>query len=124
MQNSYQNTILSLKLNRIRLVVCLEDNIFIHNISDLKLIHTIKHIPHNPTGLIALAANSERCFLSYPAKNTSGEINIFDALKLESKLTISAHDNPIVSMTFNLDGTKLATASEKVKSFIFFLLDN
>ncbi|KAI2804924.1 WD repeat domain phosphoinositide-interacting protein 2 [Blomia tropicalis] len=112
-QNSYLNTILAVKLNRHRLVVCLEESIFIHSISDLKLIHQIKHIPRNPNGLIALAPSSEQCYLAYPAKNVSGEVNIFDALKLENKLTIAAHDNPLVSMTFDPQGTKLATASEK-----------
>ena len=114
-QNSYLNTILAVKLNRQRLVVCLEESIFIHNISDLKLIHTIKHIPPNPNGLIALAPSSDQCYLAYPAKNTCGEVNIFDALKLENKLTIAAHDNPIVSMTFDSQGAKLATASDRVR---------
>lgn len=122
-QNSYQNTILAVKLNRQRLVVCLEESIFIHNISDLKLIHSIKHIPRNPSGLIALAPSSDQCFLAYPAKNTTGEVNIFDALKLENKLTIAAHDNPLVSMTFDSQGIKLATASERVclSCLIYFI---
>ena len=114
LQNSYLNTILAVRLNRNRLVVCLEESIFIHNINDLKLIHTIKHIPPNPSGLIALAPSTEQCYLAYPAKNTTGEVNIFDALKLENKLTIAAHDNPLVSMTFDSQGTKPATASERV----------
>ncbi len=114
------NTILAVKLNRQRLVVCLEDSILIHNISDLKMIHTIKHIPLNPQGLIALSPSNDPCYLAYPAKNTTGEVNIFDAFKLENKLTIAAHDNPLVSMTFDSQGTKLATASDKVNALTQF----
>lgn len=113
-QNSYLNTILAVKLNRLRLVVCLEESIFIHSIHDLQLIHSIKYTPPNPNGLIALSPCNERCYLAYPSRNTSGEVCIFDAQKLENKLTIAAHDNPLVSMTFDSLGTKLATASEKV----------
>ncbi|KAF7489279.1 WD repeat domain phosphoinositide-interacting protein 2 [Sarcoptes scabiei] len=112
-QYSYCNTILAVKLNRLRLIVCLEENIFIHNIKDLNLVHSIKHVSSNPNGIIALAPSNERCYLAYPARNTIGEVNIFDADKLEDKLTIAAHDNPLVSLTFDSQGIKLATASEK-----------
>src|SRR5699024_4291837 len=112
-ESSYMDTILAVKLNRQRLVVCLEESIFIHSMSNLDLIHTIKHTPRNPNGLIALAPSNEFCYLAYPASNTAGEVNIFDAYHLENKLTIVAHDNPLASMTFDSQGAKLATASER-----------
>ncbi|XP_046916085.2 autophagy-related 18a isoform X2 [Dermatophagoides farinae] len=110
---SYTNTILAVKLNRLRLVVCLEDSIFIYNITDLKFIHSIRQTQRNPNGIIALASSSEQCYLAYPAKQDKGEVNIFDAHKLDNKLTIAAHDNPLVSLTFDTKGTKLATASDR-----------
>lgn len=121
MKHSYFNTILAVKLNRKRLVVCLEESILIHNINDLQLLHTIKQTARNPKGIIALAPTDERCYLAYPAKNTTGEVNIFDAQKMENKLTIVAHDNPVVSLAFDSLGYKLATASERVKFLLFFL---
>ena len=36
-QYSYSNTILAVKLNRARLVVCLEEALYIHNIRDMKV---------------------------------------------------------------------------------------
>lgn len=33
-----------------RLLVCLEESIYIHNIKDMKLLKTILDIPANPTG--------------------------------------------------------------------------
>ena len=112
--NSYTNTILAVKLNRQRLIVCLEDCIHIHNIRDMKLLHTIKDTPPNPNGLCALSANSDNCYLAYPANNVSGEVNIFDAQNLQNKVLITAHDNPLAAIAFDSNGLKIATASEKV----------
>ena len=39
-QYSYSNTILAVKLNRARLVVCLEEALYIHNIRDMKVTAT------------------------------------------------------------------------------------
>ena len=114
---SYTNTILAVKLNRLRLIVCLEDSIFIYNITDLKFIHSIRQTQRNPNGIIALTPSNEQCYLAYPAKQDKGEVNIFDAHKLDNKLTITAHDNPLVSLTFDTQGTKLATASDRVCCF-------
>lgn len=110
---SYSNTILAVKLNRARLVVCLEESLYIHNIRDMKVMHTIRETPPNPTGLCALSTSSENCFLAYPGSNTIGEVQIFDADNLQAKTMIPAHDNPLVALAFNATGTKIATASEK-----------
>ncbi|XP_030317973.1 WD repeat domain phosphoinositide-interacting protein 1-like [Calypte anna] len=47
---SYSSNILSIRLNRQRLVVCLEESIYIHNIKDMKLLKTIVDTPPNTTG--------------------------------------------------------------------------
>ncbi|XP_073890463.1 WD repeat domain phosphoinositide-interacting protein 2 isoform X14 [Macaca fascicularis] len=47
---SYSNTILAVKLNRQRLIVCLEESLYIHNIRDMKVLHTIRETPPNPAG--------------------------------------------------------------------------
>ncbi|KAG7236398.1 hypothetical protein INR49_000986, partial [Caranx melampygus] len=47
---SYPNNILAVKLNRQRLVVCLEESIYIHNIKDMKLLKTLLNTPTNPSG--------------------------------------------------------------------------
>ncbi|CAG2160445.1 unnamed protein product [Oppiella nova] len=123
--NSYANTILAVKLNRQRLIVCLEESIYIHNIRDMKLLHTIKDMPSNPNGLCALSPNSDNCLFAYPAANTSGEVNVFDAQNLQNKVLITAHDNPLAAIAFDSNGTKIATASEKVGTVIrvFNVLD-
>ncbi|XP_015909703.1 WD repeat domain phosphoinositide-interacting protein 2 isoform X2 [Parasteatoda tepidariorum] len=110
---SYSNTILAVKLNRQRLVVCLEESLYIHNIRDMKVLHTIKDTPPNPSGLCVLSVCNENNYLAYPGSSSIGEVQIFDALNLQAKSMIPAHDNPLAAMAFDPTGTKLATASEK-----------
>jgi len=112
-QYSYSNTILAVKLNRARLVVCLEESLYIHNIRDMKVLHTIRDTPPNPKGLCALSINSDNCFLAYPGSTTTGEVQLFDAFNLQAKLMIPAHDAPLAAIAFNPSGSKLATASER-----------
>ena len=120
---SYPNTILAVKLNRQRLIVCLEESIYIHNIRDMKLLHTIKETPPNPNGLCALSANSDNCLLAYPANQSNGELLIFDAQNLQNKLNIAAHDNPLAAIAFDSTGLKIATASEKVIQQLFSVMN-
>ncbi|XP_055638724.1 WD repeat domain phosphoinositide-interacting protein 2-like isoform X2 [Toxorhynchites rutilus septentrionalis] len=107
---SYPSDILSVKLNRSRLVVCLVDSIYIHNIRDMRLLHSIKNMPSNPAGLCTLSLSSH---LAYPISTAAGELQIFDAGNLTSRLKIKAHDSPLSAMNFSFNGTLLATASEK-----------
>eukprot|EP00914_Ancora_sagittata_P018045 GHVO01035613.1.p1 GENE.GHVO01035613.1~~GHVO01035613.1.p1 ORF type:complete len:427 (+),score=26.57 GHVO01035613.1:132-1412(+) len=110
---SYSNTILAVRLNRLRLVVCLEESLFIHNIRDMKVLHTIRDTPPNPAGLCALSNSNDNCFLAYPGSSQIGEVQIFDAVNLRAVTMIPAHDNPLAAMAFNSTGTRIATASEK-----------
>uniref|UniRef100_A0A1B6DMR4 Uncharacterized protein n=1 Tax=Clastoptera arizonana TaxID=38151 RepID=A0A1B6DMR4_9HEMI len=110
---SYSNTILAVKLNRARLIVCLEESLYIHNIRDMKVLHTIRDTPPNPFGLCTLSINSDNCFLAYPGSNTIGEVQIFDAVNLQAKTMIPAHDSPLAALSFSPTGSRLATASEK-----------
>ncbi|XP_018563857.1 WD repeat domain phosphoinositide-interacting protein 2 isoform X2 [Anoplophora glabripennis] len=110
---SYSNTILAVKLNRARLVVCLEESLYIHNIRDMKVLHTIRDTPPNPLGLCALSIDKENCLLAYPGSSTIGEVQIFDAIHLHAKTMIHAHDSPLAAIAFSPSGTRIATASEK-----------
>lgn len=47
---SFHSPILSVKMNRKRLIVVLESQIFVYDISNMKLLHTIDTIP-NPEGM-------------------------------------------------------------------------
>lgn len=67
-----------------RLIVCLEESLYIHNIRDMKVLHTIRDTPPNPAGLCALSTDSDNCFLAYPGSSTIGEVQIFDTVNLVS----------------------------------------
>ncbi|XP_067100761.1 WD repeat domain phosphoinositide-interacting protein 1-like [Osmerus mordax] len=110
---SYSNNILSVRLNRQRLVVCLEESVYIHNIKDMKLLKTLLNTPSNPTGLCALSVNHGNSYLAYPGSATVGEIIVYDANNLSTMTMIPAHDSPLAALTFNASGTKLASASER-----------
>uniref|UniRef100_A0A8D0MF33 WD repeat domain phosphoinositide-interacting protein 2 n=1 Tax=Sus scrofa TaxID=9823 RepID=A0A8D0MF33_PIG len=110
---SYSNTILAVRLNRQRLVVCLEESLYIHNIRDMKVLHTIRETPPNPAGLCALSINNDNCYLAYPGSATIGEVQVFDTINLRAANMIPAHDSPLAALAFDASGTKLATASEK-----------
>lgn len=107
---SYPSNILSVRLNRSRLVICLNGSIYIHNIRDMKLLHSIRHIAPSDAGLCALSLNSH---LAYPISTTTGELQIYDAGDLAVKIKIKAHESPLSALNFSPNGVLLATASEK-----------
>ncbi|XP_055630210.1 WD repeat domain phosphoinositide-interacting protein 2-like [Toxorhynchites rutilus septentrionalis] len=108
---SYPHPILAVKMNRTRLVVSLETSIYVHDMSDMEIVHIIENIPPNPAGLCALSTDSDYCFLAYPSSATTGEMRIFDAIYLLTKHLIPAHDNSLVAIAFSPKGTEVATAS-------------
>ena len=79
----------------------------------MKVVHTIRDTPPNPTGLCALASNSDHCFLAYPGSAQRGEVQIFDAVNLNAKIMIPAHESSLAAIAFSPAGTEIATASEK-----------
>ncbi|KAK2081931.1 WD repeat domain phosphoinositide-interacting protein 2 [Saguinus oedipus] len=111
---SYSNTILAVKLNRQRLIVCLEESLYIHSIRDMKVLHTIRETPPNPAGLCVLSINNDNCCLACPGSSTIGEVQSFNTINLRAANLIPAHDSPLAALAFDTSGTKLATASEKV----------
>ncbi|XP_061567555.1 WD repeat domain phosphoinositide-interacting protein 1 isoform X2 [Cololabis saira] len=110
---SYTSNILAVRLNRQRLVVCLEESIYIHNIKDMKLIKTLLNTPSNPSGLCTLSINHSNSYLAYPGSATIGEIVVYDANNLSTVTVIPAHDTPLAALAFNASATKLASASER-----------
>ncbi|KKK23222.1 hypothetical protein AOCH_004800 [Aspergillus ochraceoroseus] len=131
---TFPTTVLAVKLNRKRLVIVLEDQIYLYDIQTMKLLYTIETSP-NPNAICGLSPSSDNCYLAYPLPQkaapssfnppahappgtthvspTSGEVLIFDTLKLEAINVIEAHRSPLACITLNSDGTLIATASDK-----------
>ena len=128
---TFPTTVLAVRLNRKRLVVTLEDQIYLYDVSNMKLLQTITTSP-NPNAICALAPSSDNCFLAYPFPNreqrntqlpahvpnnhvppTSGDVLIYDTIKQQQICAIQAHRSPLSCITLNANGTLLATASDK-----------
>ncbi|KPV75093.1 uncharacterized protein RHOBADRAFT_53988 [Rhodotorula graminis WP1] len=129
---TFPTTILAVKLNRRRLVVVLEERIYVYDISNMKLLHEIETSP-NPQAICALSPSSENSYLAYPsplpspatpfsttppssssaASNSSGDVLLFDAVSLSVTNIIQAHKAPVAHVALNSAGTLLATASDK-----------
>ncbi|GAA5925725.1 phosphoinositide binding protein ATG18 [Sporobolomyces koalae] len=63
---TFPTTVLAVKLNRRRLVVVLEDKIYVYDISNMKLLHEIETSP-NPNAICSLSPSSENSYLAYPS---------------------------------------------------------
>ncbi|EPS43310.1 hypothetical protein H072_2707 [Dactylellina haptotyla CBS 200.50] len=132
---TFPTAVLAVKLNRKRLIVVLEDQIYVYDISNMKLLTTIETSP-NPNAICALSPSSEKCYLVYPrpvpaspspfappsnpnstAASTgisgSGDVVVYDASTLKTIGMISAHKSPLSALALSSDGTYLATSSDQ-----------
>ncbi|KAF8503884.1 WD40 repeat-like protein [Hysterangium stoloniferum] len=131
----FPSSILAVKLNRKRLVIVLEVEIYIYDISNMKLLHVIETTP-NPEAICALSPSSDNSYLVYPSpvpspstvapnptsptpaaasssESPSGDVIIFSTQNLTVANVIRAHKAPISFLALNSTGTLLATASDK-----------
>jgi autophagy-related protein 18 len=124
--------VVAVKMNRKRLVVMLEEIVFIYDISNMKLLHQ-QVTPLNPGGICAISPNSENNFLALPhyqkqpsnlqspthvpksviKEPISGDVLLYDLNKMEEVTVIQAHQTQLSYIALNNDGTLMATASEK-----------
>lgn len=64
-------------------------------------------------GVCALSANAENSLLAYPSDDKVGILQIVNCITLVPVCVIAAHRSAISRVAFNIDGTLLATASDK-----------
>ncbi|KII91373.1 hypothetical protein PLICRDRAFT_38114 [Plicaturopsis crispa FD-325 SS-3] len=131
----FPSSILAVKLNRKTLVIVLEAEIYIYDISNMRLLHVIETTP-NPEAICALSPSADSSYLAYPSPvpspasplppqasgvqptssadvQQSGDVLLFSTRSLTVANVIQAHKAPISFLSINSSGTLLATASEK-----------
>ena len=110
---NFVTAVLGVRMNRQRLLVCLENKIHVYDMGNLKQLHTVETAP-NPRGLFTLSPNADvNSFAAYPGSKQTGEVVIMDTLTNHAISVVTAHYSPLACMAFNYDGTMLATASDK-----------
>ncbi|TYI00392.1 hypothetical protein ES332_A11G131900v1 [Gossypium tomentosum] len=107
---SFRSEVRSVRLRRDRIVVVLEQKIFVYNFADLKLLHQIETIA-NPKGLCAVSQGAGSLVLVCPGLQ-KGQVRVEHYASKRTKF-IMAHDSRIVCFALSQDGQLLATASSK-----------
>jgi autophagy-related protein 18 len=130
----FPSSILAVKMNRKTLVIVLESEIYIYDISNMRLQHVIETTP-NPEAIVALSPSADNSYLAYPSPvplpapvpispqtppaqplsigAASGDVLLFSTKSLTVSQIIRAHKAPISALALNSTGTLLATASDK-----------
>lgn len=107
---SFRVEVRAVKLRRDKIVVVLEHKIYVYNFSDLKIQHQVDTIA-NPKGLCALSPTQGNTVMACPGLN-KGQVRV-ELFDVGTTKFISAHDGDLAHLALSLDGTRLATASEK-----------
>ncbi|CAI0447640.1 unnamed protein product [Linum tenue] len=107
---SFRSEVRAVKLRRDRIVVVLEQKIFVYNFSDLKLLHQIETIA-NPKGLCEVSHGAGSLVLVCPGLQ-KGQVRVEHYASKRTKF-VMAHDSRIACFALTQDGQLLATCSSK-----------
>lgn len=107
---SFRSEVKAVRLRRDKVIVVLEYKIYVYNFANLKLQHHIETVS-NVKGLCALCPNARNCVLVCPGLHRGHlRVELYD---LKKTTLIAAHETTLACMAVNMEGTRVATASEK-----------
>jgi len=107
---SFRSEVKAVKLRRDRVVVVLEEKIYVYDFSHLRLLDHIETIS-NVKGLCALCPDPENTVLVCPGLQKGHlRVELYDIKRVN---VIQCHDSSLGTFALSFDGKLLATASEK-----------
>jgi len=107
---NFKDSVLNVKMSKQRMVAVLPDKIHIFDMSGLTLLHCLD-TPENNDGICDFCFYKGAHLLAFPTSTAQGKAMIFDALNLQVRSGLNAHESPIRCLKFNPSGTLIATAS-------------
>ncbi|TRY74083.1 hypothetical protein TCAL_01583 [Tigriopus californicus] len=109
----FNSPVKAVKLRRDRIVVVTPEIIKVFTFTSAPQSLHVFETPPNPRGLCSLSPSSENSLLAFPALE-NGQVRLFDLAEPEKPMAIVvAHSTRLCYLMLNVQGTKLATASEK-----------
>lgn len=106
---TFKSDVRAVKMRRDKIVVVLEKFVYVYNFDKLERIRKYETTP-NAKGIVALSP-IDQCVLAFP-HTTKGVVRV-ELLDANKSHLINAHEGNINCIALNMDGTRLATASEK-----------
>ncbi|KAG6487762.1 autophagy-related protein 18a-like [Zingiber officinale] len=107
---SFRSEVRAVRLRRDKIIVVLDNKIFVYNFADLKLMHQIETVP-NPKGLCAVSQQQGSLVLVCPG-GQKGQVRVEHYGARRTKF-IMAHDSRIACFALSQDGRLIATSSSK-----------
>lgn len=118
---SFKTFVKAVRLRKDKVVVVLEQRIYVYNFADLRLIDAIDTCI-NPKGLCAISSDNSISVLATPDKNR-GHVKVTIYEKNHSHV-IEAHSSSLSQVALNYTGSILATASDKGTLIRLFSTDD
>lgn len=110
---SFSSEVRAVRLRRESIVVALEYSVKVYSFSQSPILLQSINTSPNPLGLCALCPSSENSLLAIPSIKV-GHVQIINITDMsQPSLEIAAHETTIACLALNLQGTVIATASER-----------
>lgn len=107
---SFRHEVKAVRLRRDKVVVILEFKVLLYKFADLSCVLEIDTVS-NSKGLCALCPSPNHTVLTCPGSHR-GHVRV-ELLEHRKTFSVQAHNSPLSCLALTLDGSRVATASEK-----------